>query len=632
MRKQILSKMALAVALVVGGPLLVQAQDAADLASAVRRALDTNPEISARLNALRGSVDAIAVAKGGRLPKVDLEAEVGATNDRITTRTKPVNIPSPNETLKRGGIALSASQLLWDGMGLQRDIDRLDHERMARWFDLNQASDDLALEVARAWIDVQRMRRLVELAEDSYVQHRYAFEQIQSRVRAGVGRGVDQEQAAARLALAESNLTTEKSNLHDVSERYLRLVGDKPPARMRRIASLERAVPGTATDAMNGAARSSAQVSAAIENLRAARSTAAQRESAWQPRVEARARVGGGKNFDGVEDQKRDANIGLYLNWNLYNGGADQARIRQQANVVNQAADLRDKACRDVRQTASIAYNDVRKLAEQMVLLDRNTLAIEKARDAYRQQFDIGQRSLLDLLNAENELYTARRAFANADYDHNLAQARVLASSGRLISELGLRPADSTELAPDAAKWTVGDDAAARCPLAAMEVTSASRADLDARAKSLLAATPAPVTTQSVAAPAAARAEPPKPAPAPAPVAAVPTTDLEQRLRDWAAAWSAKDVDQYLGFYASSFKPAKGSRSAWESQRRRLVGKPGPISVGVDNIDVRNQPDGSVATSFVQNYSSTGMKDKSRKVLQWRQVGGQWQIVKESNR
>ena len=128
-------------------------------------------------------------------------------------------------------------------------------------------------------------------------------------------------------------------------------------------------------------------------------------------------RAGGGRNFDGVPDQTRDTSAEMVLNWNLYNGGSDQARVRQQTNLMNQAADLRDKACRDARQTAAIAYNDTRKLDEQLRALDRNTLAIEKARDAYRQQFDIGQRSLLDLLNSENELYTAKRAYANAEFD-----------------------------------------------------------------------------------------------------------------------------------------------------------------------------------------------------------------------
>lgn len=621
MRKQVLTRVATAAALMMFCGTFVQAQDARDLASAVRKALDTNPEVSARMNALRAASEAVAVAKGGFLPRVDLEAEAGRNSDKITGRT-----PAETQNLNRAGLALSVSQLLWDGMALSNDISRLDHERTARWFELNAASEEAAAEVGRAWIDVQRMRRMVQLAEDNYVQHRYAFDQIQSRVRAGVGRGVDQEQANARLALAESNLTTEKSNLHDVTERYLRLVGEAPPANLPRVAGLERRIPATTSEAMAAAARGNASISAAIENLRAAKATAAQREAAWQPRVEARGRFGGGKNFDGVADQKRDANLGLYLNWNLFNGGADRARIRQQAAVVNQAADLRDKACRDVRQTAAIAHNDVRKLVEQLALLDRNTIAIEKARDAYRQQFDIGQRSLLDLLNAENEVYTARRAYANAENDLALAHVRTLASSGQLITALGLRPAEAGDLAPQAANWSAGDDAAARCPLVAMDTAGAARADLDARAKALMvpsaAATPAPAPAVA-ATPVAPRAMP---------AAAPATGEVSDRLRDWAAAWSAKDTERYLGFYADDFKPARGSRDKWVGDRRRLVGKPGPIQVGVDNIDVRPLPDGRVVTTFVQDYRSTNLKDKTRKSLVWRKVGGQWVIVQETNR
>ena len=95
-----------------------------------------------------------------------------------------------------------------------------------------EATEQTVLEAARAHYDVQRFRRLVQLAEDNYVQHRYAFLQIQSRVKAGVGRGVDLEQAGARLALAESNLATEQANLHDVTVRYQRIVGELPPAKL----------------------------------------------------------------------------------------------------------------------------------------------------------------------------------------------------------------------------------------------------------------------------------------------------------------------------------------------------------------------------------------------------------------
>lgn len=451
---------------------------------AAQKAIASNPELSARLNALRASTSAVDAARGGLYPRLDLEALGGRTNDRIMSRN-PEGL-----SLSRSSATLSLSQLLWDANVIRSDVERLGHDKLARWFELLDVAETTALEAVRAHHDVVRQRMLVALAEDNYVQHRYASTQIGSRVRAGVGRGVDLEQANARLALAESNLSTETANLHDVTARYLRIVGELPPQRIGRSAASSAGLPASAGEATSLAVQSSPAVSASIENLRAARSSAKGRDgAAWQPRVEARLRTGTGRNFDGVPDQKRDSSAEVVLNWNLYNGGSDQARIRQAADLVNQAADLRDKTCRDTRQVASIAFNDTQKLAEQLQALDRNVLAIEKARDAYRQQFDIGQRSLLDLLNAENELYTAKRAYANAEADLLVAQARTLAATQRLTTQLGLARADAGMAPP--AGWSIGDDAPTRCPmLVADAYGSVPRGELDARAQRLVQAAP----------------------------------------------------------------------------------------------------------------------------------------------
>ena len=470
-------------------PLRGVAQADDPMAAAARKALETNPDITARVNAMRAALDAVSVARAGRLPRVDAEATVGRTEDRITTRNPP------NGSLTYNGTALSITQLLWDGQALTNQINRLGHERQTRWFELLDVSEQTVLEAVRAYIDVARFRRLVELAEDSYVQHRYVHQQIQSRVRAGVGRGVDLEQASARLALADSNLTTETANLHDVVARYLRVVGEAPAQRPPRPPTLGGGLPGSASDAMETALRNSAAINASIENLRAARASVSERESAYMPRVEARVRAGQGRNFDAVNDQKRDVSAAVTLSWNLYSGGADQARVRQATNLLNQAADLRDKACRDARQTAGIAFNDVGKLDDLLRALDRNVLAIEKARDAYKQQFDIGQRSLLDLLNAENELYTARRAYANADFDLLFAHARVLAAMQQLTTRLGLRAPMSTTDA-DSDSWSAGDDVPQRCPTAVAEVSSTPRSELDSRAQRLLNNAPAAQPTR----------------------------------------------------------------------------------------------------------------------------------------
>lgn len=583
------------------------------LAAAVQQAINNNPDVTARLNALRAAANEVDVARGQYLPSVDLSASVGRDSDRITSRTPA------SQSLSRTGLALSASQILWDGLATSKEVSRLGHARLTRYFEFLGATEETALEATRAYLDVERYRKLVSLAEDNYVQHKYAFDQLQTKFKAGVGRGVDAEQANARLALAESNLTTEQANLHDVSARYLRIIGELPAATTAVVDNqlLSKGIQPANVDAINQALAKHPSISAAIENLRAAQAQAQGAESRYQPTVEARVRTGVGKNFDGVQDQKRDSSAEILLNWNLFNGGSDKARVRQYADLINQAADQRDRACRDVRQTVAIAHNDIRKLQDQLVALDRNVLAIEKARDAYRQQFDIGQRSLLDLLNAENELYTAKRSYANAESDLQLAYARTQAARHSLTSTLGLsREADGTqELVQD---WQAADDAAQRCPVTAIDVKATSLGELDARARKL--AVPALTAAPVVAAPIA-------PAPAVAPAVAT----VSQRLRDWADTWMAKDVDGYMSFYAKEFSPTRSTSAKWVQERRRLVSKPGTIELTLDNIQTQAVGD-TVVTRFNQKYSSSNYKDASVKVLTWKQIDGKWVIVKESNR
>ena len=249
--------------------------------------------------------------------------------------------------------------------------------------------------------------------------------------------------------------------------------------------------------------------------------------------------------------------------------------------------------------------------------MDRNVLAIEKARDAYRQQFDIGQRSLLDLLNAENELYTAKRAYANAEFDLMLAYARTQAARHNLTTALGLSPSKG-DVPEGAQDWQSASEASQRCPVVAIDVASTSRADLDARARKL--AGPA------ISAPAEA--------PAIQPVTSTQTQAADtvgQRLRTWAEAWMSKDPARYFSFYAEGFTPSRSTPEKWRGERTRALSKPGAIDVKLDNIKVTPTGD-EVTTSFTQTYTSSNFQDKTTKTLTWKELGGNWVIVKESNR
>ncbi len=606
------------------------AQTSSPVAQSVQRAIEGNPEVAAKFNAFRASTDEIDVASGNWMPHLDAGANAGRRSYDVTQ-----GIPS-DPRFYEGGVRLELTQLLWDGLATRNEVERLSHAKLERYFDFLDATEQFGMQAAKAYYDVVRYRKLVALAEDNYIQHKYSFYQVQSRVNAGVGRGVDLEQVVARVALAESNLVAERANLHDVTERYVRIVGSVPPADNVSAVSMLRPLPATEQEAMQIAALQSPAVAGAIENLRSARSAVAGRKGAFQPRVEAHVRGATGHNLDGVIYEKHDATAEIALTWNVFNGGTDSARERQYASLLNQAENLRDKACVDARQTVSIAFNDVRTLNEQLGYLDRNVVSIQKARDAYRQQFDIGQRSLLDLLNSESELYTAKRSYVMAEEDLATAIVRTYAGMGTLVASLGLKRPQAQDLAPEAQNWGAADDASSRCPLEAIEVGGATLAQLDLRADQLAAAR-APTALRPMAIPAEAASAPtPRavtPMAAPAPVTPAPSATIAvQRLQDWAAAWMSHDVDRYMSFYGPDFQPLKDSKASWIAGRRRLVGKPGTITVTLSNIRTRALTDTRVETSFDQAYASAGFKDSMHKTLVWDRVGGEWKIVGESKR
>jgi len=405
----------------------------------------------------------------------------------------------------------------------------------------------------------------------------------------------------------------------------------------------------------------------------------------------------------------------VVMSWNLFNGFSDRARERQFAEQLNVAKDLRDKTCRDIRQTLLIAYNDARKLKEQLGYLDQNKVSVEKARNAYRQQFDIGQRTLLDLLDTENELFQAKRAVANAEQDLNIAYARTQAGLGTLLAALELSKIETGGF-PGLDQWNDGEDASQHCPAEPVSVYVVDKDALIQRAADQLKETalfnareravqevfaptatplppaggrlapvpvpgaplkpPAPATPattpagsgsselrqtleqqtalvnarertaqRALASAPAARpalqstpsAAAQKPAPVAAPVpAAVPeagsSSEISNVLEGWRAAWSKRDVEAYLGFYAPGFVPSNdGDRDAWKEKRKEVLARAVDISVEVSELSVAT-PDATHATAtFRQTYRSANYRDVVTKTLQWERVGDRWLIVRESS-
>ncbi|MBT9521656.1 MAG: TolC family protein, partial [Dechloromonas sp.] len=460
-----------------------------------------------------------------------------------------------------------------------------------RYYELLDASETTALEAGRAYLDVLRYRHLVDLAKDNYIQHKATYDQIERRTQSGVGRRVDFEQAGSRLALAEINLITESANLHDVSARYQRLVGQHPADAIVPPSELNNAIPAQAKVALATLHRKNPALLAATENIEASQYEINTRRAAYSPKLDFRARTDNTRNYLGDTGDRNHNVAELVVSWNLFNGGSDRAREKQTIEKKNLAFDLREKACRDTRQTLLIAYNDVQRLKEQTTFNARQVALLEKTRDAYRDQFNVGQRTLLDLLDTENELLAARRANINADTDLTLAYLRTYAGMGTLLEQLGLQRLDAAT--PDNSELA-DVDPSQLCPNDPIALGLPDRDALNAKAAALNASR-APLV-------------------AAAPIALSPEAGIQSQVKSWAAAWSARDYAAYSAFYAPTFTPDGGlTREDWAQLRRGRIATRDSINVDIQDLKIRLDGNDRAFAEFRQVYQSKGYNDTTQK-------------------
>ena len=615
-----------------GGPAVAQTQSAPaavanvvapglSLKEAAQLAVLSNPEVLSRWHTIKAAQGERDAARGALLPRVDLSLAKGRERGDLGNGSRSAN-------------TLSITQLLYDGFSTRNEIERLDHATRIRMYEFFDTSEAVALEAVRAYVDVLRYRELVRLAEDNYVEHRAVFSQTDQRVQAKVAPSVDLEQVRGRLALAESNVLTENANLHDTTARFQRIIGRLPSGPIALPAYLVQDIPADANTALARVQERHGALLAAIENVRASNSALASRKGAFGPRVDFRLRKEQGTSLSTTNANTNATAAEVLLTWNLFNGFGDTARERQFAEQVNVAKDLRDKACRDTRQTLVIAYNDVNKLREQLEFLMLHEASTSRALTAYRLQFSIGQRTLLSLLDTDNELFQARRAVANARHDLHFAYARTQAGLGNLLRALELT-ALRTDMGVDAPPVVGVDEMAADCPPEPVGASVSNKQAMLERAAQLSRQSPA--VARNVASPAmptgSAATAPAAPMPSVPAAAAQPpgANAVQDALEAWRAAWTERNLASYLGTYAPGISPARGvSRETWEAGRRSVIWRAKEVSIAFENVAVQLQDGTHATTVFKQVYRSESYGDEVIKTLRWERLGNRWLIVEEA--
>lgn len=413
--------------------------EAASLQDAVNKAVNSIPAIGSATARRQSSEERVRVERGALFPTVNVRGESGVQySDTPGTRGRASRGNDDGDTtLWRNQASITLNQLLYDGGTTFNLVDEAQGNLVAATFRVDDAKRSVALQAIAAYIDVLRNRDFVALAEANVSAHERLLANVRQLVPAGRAAESDVSQAESRVALAEANMANRTGELRDAETRYFRSVGDVP-------ADLET-VPAAPDP---GAIDVEGQVQTAVRmnpELAVARALIDARESAskatkglFLPRLELDLSAAEGNHLDGVRGRDTDYRAVLVLTWNLYRGGADSARKREaQANLTAVKFDEAD-TLRFIRERVEASFKSFEKNNARKGPLSRRVKENSNLITAYERQFELGQRTLLDLLDVQNELFVSRAELTDAVHSGLFDYYDLLAASGELGTLFGI--------------------------------------------------------------------------------------------------------------------------------------------------------------------------------------------------
>ena len=419
---------------------------ATSLEETIQAALETNPEVGV-VQADRSAIDQeLRQARAQYFPSVDVRGAVGPEySNNPSTRNRATRPPGGDSatTLMRYESQLTLSQMLFDGFATPSEVERQKARIDSASYRVAEAAEFIALDAVEAHLDVLRNLDLVELARENVAEHRRILDRVERLESEGGGSIADVRQTEARVASAESALATAIGNLRDAQARYISVVGTSPESLEPPLVPLQ-AVPESGETAAVRASVNSPTVQIANADIDVSQAELQGSRAGYYPRLDLELGTGANRNIDGVRGGDVDAQALLVVRYNLSRGGADVAREREAFERLRETREQLRLVRREAEEEARLAYNAVITARSRVEALGAEADAQRATRDAYAQQFILGQRTLLDLLDAENQLFIARSNLTTAVYTERFAVYRVLTVLGDLLVTLDIdRPKES---------------------------------------------------------------------------------------------------------------------------------------------------------------------------------------------
>jgi len=402
------------------------------LQDAVQYMLQTNPEIKSLAYNRLARGQQITQAKAGYLPSVDVSYGNG-----VEDQQKP-----DDDTNWLHSTKLTLNQNLFRGFADQYEVKRQEARVNSAAYLLQGTSENIALVTSRVYLNVLRQLELFDLAKENLTTHQRIYDQIKLRSESGIDRRADLDQVMGRLSLAESDVVVSEANVADAQTDYQFVVG-RIPENLVKPHEVDSVIPASMEEAQQLAVKNYPILKSAEADVQAREAQRVVAKSNYYPKLDVVVEQKWEEDVDIDGNQDELSAIG-FVRFNIFNGFSDKARIAETCYLIREAREIRNNTQRQIIESIRLSWVAYQSALNRITYLQNYVKSTGATAEAFSKQWNIGRRTMFDVLDIEAELINAKIDLVNATYDKTYAQYRILSGIGKLVHTLGLQwPAES---------------------------------------------------------------------------------------------------------------------------------------------------------------------------------------------
>ncbi|ROS00958.1 adhesin transport system outer membrane protein [Sinobacterium caligoides] len=424
-------------ALTIAAPCLLamNSSQANTLEEVVYYTLVSNPEVRQHFFSYKSAVDEVNIAKGGLLPTLDLIATGGYESTNNDDRPDDLNQDRNNLTLR-------LVQPIWHGGENYHNIDRTTADALAERYNLIAEAEQTALKVAEAYLNVLEANENVVLAEQNLALHKVTAKLVKDKYTAGAGDRADLIQIEGRIRRAEANLTTSNNLLMNARSDYLALVGDFP-INLTMPAQNINYLPSERIEAIKIAIDNNPLIKLSHYDVKAAEAQLAAQKARYYPSFDLVAEANHNYQNNGYSGRENDQRVLVEMRWNLFNGLRDRNGVSAAKSKRQTAELISNSARRQVIQQIEQSWASYVTTQKNRRSLKDYVVSAKETEQLYNEQFKVNRRTLIDLLDSQNELYASRQSYLAADFDNKKSIYRIMSALGVLLESLNINAEQS---------------------------------------------------------------------------------------------------------------------------------------------------------------------------------------------